>query len=236
MRQIIAVAFVAALCSPCAAVPQTTEPKVGKQLDANLERARSPGYRMLLRQLHEPDDRGQFGEFFDHGALAIDRYKAHRDLPPGYWVYVHPYWYVWRDRLPPNADRSYGPEQAAGPPNVTAAGDSVRAWCPKLMDTEREWLLAEFSKPTKGTAVLVHENYNPGSIERVTLFTLDGREIDAWRAEKVGNAKGKIRMQRIPLPIGFLVSRPMDQLAPVCWAPRAATDGQRTARRAHEAC
>ncbi len=88
------------------------------------ERARSPGYQMLLRQLHVPGDSQRFGAFFDHGALHRGEYEGHQDLPAGYWVYVQPFWYIWRDHLPVTRNRSYGPEQAAGPPTATAGGES----------------------------------------------------------------------------------------------------------------
>jgi hypothetical protein len=58
-------------------------------------------YRHLLRVLHVPNDKNLFKEFNDFGTDNCPSYAGHKDLPPGFWVYVHPYWYVWRDRMHP---------------------------------------------------------------------------------------------------------------------------------------
>jgi hypothetical protein len=58
-------------------------------------------YRYLLRVLYVPNDKNLFKEFNDFGTDNCITYAGYKDLPPGFWVYVHPYWYVWRDRMRP---------------------------------------------------------------------------------------------------------------------------------------
>jgi hypothetical protein len=54
-------------------------------------------YRNLLTKVAAPDDRGSYKDFSDYGWYAGTSYKGRRDLPHGYWVYVYPYWYIFRD-------------------------------------------------------------------------------------------------------------------------------------------
>ncbi len=55
-------------------------------------------YSHLLRKIAVPEDRGFYGEFYDWGYWSGTSWQGHTDLPPGYWVYVFPHWYIWRDR------------------------------------------------------------------------------------------------------------------------------------------
>jgi hypothetical protein len=54
-------------------------------------------YRTLLRRIAAPADRATYKYFCDYGWYSGTEWAGHRDLPPGYWVYVYPHWYVWRD-------------------------------------------------------------------------------------------------------------------------------------------
>jgi hypothetical protein len=55
-------------------------------------------YRHLLRVLHVPGDLANYKEFSDYGPYNGNAYAGYNDLPAGYWVYVHPNWFIWRDK------------------------------------------------------------------------------------------------------------------------------------------
>src|SRR5262245_30913865 len=54
-------------------------------------------YSMLLRQIKVPKDADPAKPVIDFGARDLRDYAGHGDIPAGHWVYVYPYWYVWRD-------------------------------------------------------------------------------------------------------------------------------------------
>jgi hypothetical protein len=75
--------------------------------------------------------------------------------------------------------------EATGPPNVTQAGDSSSAWCPATMNGGAEWLLLDYDEAVVPTAIVVHENYTPGAIVRVTHVPLLGKETTLWEGSYV---------------------------------------------------
>src|SRR5262245_13784780 len=152
-------------------------------------------YEMLLRQIRVPGDAEKYGAFHDLGPQRTATHAGHKNLPPGHWVYVAPYWYIWRVRTtdPRPAPRAWGPEQATGKPDTPGAGDIVTAWASATPDGQDEWLLMEYAEPVVPTAVLVHETYNPGALVRVTAFRLDGEEVEVWKGKDptpVGAGRG----------------------------------------------
>lgn len=54
-------------------------------------------YDDLLHMLEVANDRDIYGEYFDWGYWSNSEYAGYSDLKPGYWVYSHPYWYVWSE-------------------------------------------------------------------------------------------------------------------------------------------
>jgi hypothetical protein len=54
-------------------------------------------YRHLLRVLAVPADRQSYSGFNDHGLWNGTSYAGVNGLPIGYWVYVYPHWYIWRN-------------------------------------------------------------------------------------------------------------------------------------------
>jgi len=52
-------------------------------------------YGGLLMAVICPQDKADYGEFNDWGYWEAERYCGQR-VKPGYWVYLFPYWYVWR--------------------------------------------------------------------------------------------------------------------------------------------
>jgi len=61
-------------------------------------RAHADGkYSKLLRRLKIPADRQSYSEFRDYGLYQACDWAGYTNIPAGYWVYVYPYWYIWRE-------------------------------------------------------------------------------------------------------------------------------------------
>ena len=56
-------------------------------------------YSGLIQAVLCPGDRGQYGEFHDYGYWADSPVYCGQQVSGGYWVYRHPYWYIWRESL-----------------------------------------------------------------------------------------------------------------------------------------
>ena len=54
-------------------------------------------YSHLLFRLTVQSDVKEYGEFHDYGHWDESVYAGHRNLPTGYWVYVYPNWYIWKN-------------------------------------------------------------------------------------------------------------------------------------------
>ncbi len=59
-------------------------------------------YRTLLIKIHVPQDKASYGLFSDYGMCECPSWAGYNNLPTGYWVYVYPHWYIWRDCVNPN--------------------------------------------------------------------------------------------------------------------------------------
>lgn len=174
-------------------------------------------YRKLLIKFRVESDYPAYKEFYDYGHYTGSSWKGHSDLPPGYWVYVYPDWYIFGIRkgdvvLPepeesPSIDdleelkplmeapvvvtkRAYGPEQATGPPDVPVASDSSSAWCPATIDEADAWLEVEFEKPVIAKEILVYESYTPGALVRVLGYSSGGMEVELWSGNDPATADG----------------------------------------------
>lgn len=149
------------------------------------KKARCDGkYEMLLAQIKVEDDWNDFGRFKDLGYKGRREYKGHKNLPRGHWVYVFPYWYIWRDTTDmPRPARSWGPEQAAGEPNAVMGTDSSLAWASLTEDGQEEWLLLEYAEPITPRLIEVHENYSPGALVKIIGYKLDGSEVQLWKGK-----------------------------------------------------
>ena len=160
-------------------------------------------YGTLLQKIKVEQDAKSYGEYYDYGYYTGTSYHDHRDLPPGYWVYVAPDWYIFEEAnpLPVNSipkpatpRRSWGPEQATGPPDTPQAGDLTTAWAASSASGQNEWLRLYYAKPVIPAAVHVYETYNPGALFRITARKPDGQEVDVWFGEDpvpVGSGKGR---------------------------------------------
>ena len=104
-------------------------PAVPGNLEDSFRKARvDDKYRMLLRKIKGEKDAEMYQEFKDLGFRDMRAYAGYTDLPAGHWVYVAPYWYIWRDLTAvQRPKRDWGPEQATGEPDTEMAGDIVTA-------------------------------------------------------------------------------------------------------------
>ena len=143
-------------------------------------------YRTLLKKLDVPDDQPRFGDFCDWGYWTGTQYAGQDNLPPGYWVYLSPTWYIFKEDVTgsaaaPRPPRPWGPEQAVGAPDTwPQSGDLQTAWASKTPDGQREWLELTYDAPVRPAAILVYETFNPGAVDRVTAFDAAGNEVELW--------------------------------------------------------
>jgi hypothetical protein len=52
-------------------------------------------FSILLKKIEVKADRETYKDFHDYGPWTGTSWAGHDDLPPGYWVYVYPNWYIW---------------------------------------------------------------------------------------------------------------------------------------------
>ena len=163
-------------------------------------------YRKLLAVIRTPEDLESYSEFNDFGESATESWRGYSGLPTGYWVYVYPHWYIWGEATneaaadAPAADkRSWGPEQAIGEPDTPEAGDLATAWASASEDDQDEWLQLDYGAPIRTVAVIVHESYNPGALNRITMVRPDTEEVDLWRGEDPTPASRDHGVSIIPL-------------------------------------
>ena len=179
-------------------------------LEEALQKARVEGkYGMLLRQIKVANDFDRYGNFRDVGSRNQSEYAGYQDLPAGHWVYVYPYWYIWRDLTRvQKVKRNWGPEQATGAPDTWPnQGDIATAWASKTPDGQQEWLLLEYDRPVVPKEVHIYETFNPGAVYRVTGFRLDGEEVELWKGQDPtapGSGRG---ISKMPLKGKFKTNR-----------------------------
>jgi hypothetical protein len=96
LQRLAALGLAALLAAPAAAFagPDVKTPDCEAP---DLPREASVGgkYCDLLRTIAVPADRDGYGAFNDWGYWAGAEWAGYTDLPPGYWVYVYPNWYIW---------------------------------------------------------------------------------------------------------------------------------------------
>jgi hypothetical protein len=171
-------------------------------------------YSTLLQQIAVPDDQKSYGDFCDFGYWAGATYAGHNDLPPGYWVYLAPNWYIYKEEVSgaiasgPQTPRAWGPEQATGAPNTWPnSGDLTTAWASATPDGQREWLELTYKDATRPAAVLVYETYNPGAVDRVTGYDASGKEVELWSGADPTPAGTEKGISVIPVHPDFDLTR-----------------------------
>jgi HEAT repeats len=55
-------------------------------------------YQKLLRRIRVPRDKQSYSDFSDYGHYDGSEWAGYTNLPPGYWVYVYPHWYIWEEQ------------------------------------------------------------------------------------------------------------------------------------------
>jgi len=66
-----------------------------------LDKAAGNGrYRELLHVLYLPQDKATYQDYTDYGHYTGTSYYNHNNLSVGYWVYVYPRWYIWKELKP----------------------------------------------------------------------------------------------------------------------------------------
>lgn len=167
-------------------------------------------YSQLLRKIEVPADAAPYGQSHDWGYWTGTSWGGHSNLPPGYWVWVNPNWYIWGHRKEPSApsapsasratsegitaQRHWGPEQALGEPNTSQAGDIITAWASATADGANEWLSMGFGSGYVPKEIHVYETYNPGALSKVIGITAQGEEHVLWEGADptpVGSGMGK---------------------------------------------
>ena len=103
--------------------------------------------------------------------------------------------------------RSWGPEQATGEPNTPGAGDSATAWASRTQDEQDEWLLCEYALPVVPKTILIHAPYNPGAVNKVSVFDESGAEIVAWEGEDPTPRNEPRGISVIPVKIEFPIKK-----------------------------
>lgn len=104
------------------------------------------------------------------------------------------------DQSEPNNKR-YKAVQVLGKPNkLPAGGRSAVAWAPASEENpDGEWIKVAFENPQKIRQVVIAENYNPGAINRITLYDEVGNEYpaiyDVMNVTKVGNGSRMFSIQ-----------------------------------------
>jgi hypothetical protein len=178
-------------------------------LEASLTKARVEGkYSMLLRQFKVEEDAKTYGDFKDLGPSNRMEYAGQTDLPAGHWVYVKPYWYIWRDLAAvQRPKRPWGPEQATGEPDTDQSGDIQTAWASASPDDQDEWLMLEYAEPIIPIAVDVYETFNPGALNRITVFKLDGEEVEVWKGDDPTPAGSDKGVSSVPIKVNFKTNR-----------------------------
>src|SRR5262249_10893619 len=163
---------------------------------------------MLLRQFKSEADKAQYKEFADVGLRDLRSYAGQDDLPKGHWVYVYPYWYIWRDLTSaPKPNRRWGPEQLIGEPDEQLGQDTGKNWCSLTADDQDEWILLEYAEPVVPRSVHVYANIAPGAVYRVTVFRLDGTEVEAWKGKDPVSPGEPGGISVIPVKVDFKTNR-----------------------------
>ena len=182
---------------------------------ANAPRAEGPKYRKLLKTLAVEADRQTYGDFYDYGYWSGSEWQGHRGLPPGYWVYVAPNWYIFAEAqqgpglagqglsAAGQAKRPWGPEPACGPPDPAAAGDCATAWASATADGQDEWLRLYYERTVVPSAVHVYETFNPGALYRITARTADGRDVEIWSGDDPLPQNSGKGVAMLPVKAGF---------------------------------
>ncbi|WP_158265077.1 hypothetical protein [Blastopirellula marina] len=94
---------------------------------------------------------------------------------------------------------AWGIEQLYGPPDTQRFGDMGTAWASQTADSQPEWIVAYFEDEVAPQELHIYETFNPGAVNKVSIFTPLGNEVVVWQGidpTKVGTGGG---ISKIPL-------------------------------------
>lgn len=97
--------------------------------------------------------------------------------------------------------------QAIGPPDTHGAGDIVTAWASSTTDSQKEWLMLDYETPVIPTQIDVHETYNPGALERVSIFNEANQEVTIWQGVDPTITTYSRGVSSVPVSVNFKTSR-----------------------------
>ena len=98
-------------------------------------------------------------------------------------------------------------DQVTGVPNTPGAGDIRTAWASATPDSMREWIVVEYETAAIPRWIEIHETYNPGAVDRVSVFRDNGTEVDAWQGVDPTPSTNDRGVSKIPMNIDFPVKR-----------------------------
>jgi hypothetical protein len=139
-------------------------------------------YSTLLKKIEVPNDQVSYGDFCDYGYYSGTSYAGFSDLPPGYWVYLAPHWYIYKDAAgvnPVPSTASWSAIQATGKPNTPQAGDHPTAWASATADGQREWLELTYDADYEAVGVMVYESHSPGAVDSVIAYA-GNEQVEVW--------------------------------------------------------
>ncbi|MBN2492528.1 MAG: terpene cyclase/mutase family protein [Planctomycetes bacterium] len=213
--------FAFPLCIVCAGLalsqvrPDAVKPPDPKDLEADIRVAKAGGkYAELLAVLRVPDDLARYGAFHDFGRWSAAAYAGHENLPRGYWVYVHPNWFLWGKLAP---KRPFGPEQATGAPDTAAGGRPAAAkvwptaWTPEASGGDA-WLELEYAGRVAPIAILVHGAGSLAGLAKITAPASEKEEVVLWQPAAPGGAPPDVLV--IPVTTAMPVARLKLHVAP----------------------
>lgn len=93
----------------------------------------------------------------------------------------------------------WGIEQLFGPPDTEQYGDMRTAWASQSADGQPEWVVAHFENEVTPQELHIYETFNPGAVNKVSIFTPLGNEVVVWQGSdptKVGSGGG---ISKIPV-------------------------------------
>jgi hypothetical protein len=83
----------------------------------------------------------------------------------------------------------------------------VTAWASASADGRPEWLLLDYATAVVPRMVRIHESYCPGAVNRVSVFTEDGQEVEAWHGKDPTPRDQSSGVSEIPVRVDFRTKR-----------------------------
>ncbi len=100
--------------------------------DIPLHATANGNYSELLQVVHCPQDQGQYGNYHDYGYYDASAWCGVQTVA-GFWVWVSPNWYIWKNSQSHGSVTEYNSRQGSG-----------------SYDSEGNW--NHYTKPTGGSS------------------------------------------------------------------------------------